>query len=67
MKKELYERGNGAESEDVSTDSYSCDEGGSNQAPVLSNALARISLLPSTSGSFIPTLCLPLPYVTKVA
>ncbi|KAK2725172.1 hypothetical protein QYM36_001576, partial [Artemia franciscana] len=72
MKKESRERGNGADSEDVGTDSNSSDEDGSNQVPVLSNALAGTSFLPSTSGSSVPTplVCsssVPLPYLTKVA
>jgi hypothetical protein len=67
VKKKLHERGKGAESEDVGSDSISSDKGGSNQVPVLSNTLAGTSLLPSTSGSSVPTplVCssfLPLPY-----
>ncbi|KAK2722946.1 hypothetical protein QYM36_003216 [Artemia franciscana] len=46
MKKESRERGNGSESKDIGTDSNSCNEGGSNQVPVLSNALAGTSSLP---------------------
>ncbi|KAK2712410.1 hypothetical protein QYM36_011182 [Artemia franciscana] len=72
MKKELCERGNGVGSEDVGTNSNSSDEGGSNQIPVLSKALAGTSLLSSTFESSVPTslVCsssLPIPYLTKVA
>jgi hypothetical protein len=56
MKKELLERGNGTESEDFGTDFYSSDEGGSNQIPVISNALGGTSSLPIPSGSSVSTL-----------
>ena len=41
--------------ENIGIDSNSSDQGGSNQVPVLSNALAGTSSLPSTSGSSIQT------------
>ncbi|KAK2727036.1 hypothetical protein QYM36_007777 [Artemia franciscana] len=71
MNKELHERGNGAVSEDVSTDSNSSDKGGSNQVPVHPNTLAGTSLLRSTFGSsfLTPIVCsssLPLASVTEV-
>ncbi|KAK2712165.1 hypothetical protein QYM36_011008 [Artemia franciscana] len=68
--KESRERGIDVEPEDVGTDSNSSHEGGSNQVPVLSNALAGTSLLHSSSGSSVltPLVCsssLPISYVNQ--